>query len=139
MSTGVEMPASRHHYGWFMKLWAGRGFTSLAAIHPAGFEPKGQRFEHQTIEFSDRLRHKHVRLIVAPEGLYVRPFGLMLMMMPPLLIPWSEIVGTEATRLYMKPARRLLVGQPQIGSLIVWAPVFTACRPYLKAGRRPAE
>jgi hypothetical protein len=120
----------------FMRLWAGHDYARLAGRFPAGDEPRGIRFERQSIEFGDRLRYKHVRVIITHEGLYVRIIGIILATMPRLFIPWDEISGSEKTRLYMRPARRLRVGEPQIGAIVVWDPVYIECLPHLPASLR---
>lgn len=120
----------------FMRMWAGHDYARLAGRFPAADEPRGIRFERQSVEFGDRLRYKHVRVIIAPEGFYVRIIGIILSTMPRLLIPWSEIRGSEMTRLYMRPARRLIVGEPRVGSIVVWDSVFVECLPHLPAVHR---
>ena len=132
----AERPGGRPEprFNLFLRLWIGRGYTRLAERYPAADQPKGARFENQSIELADRVRHKHVRLVAAREGLYVKVRGIVMMFVPELLIPWSEVTVGEKTSLYGRRARRLTCGRPAVGSLVVWQQVYEACRQYRRAG-----
>jgi hypothetical protein len=138
VSAAERPPGERpeRRFNLFVRVWVGRGYTRLAACYPAVAEPRGTVFTRQSIELSDRVRHKRTaRLVAAPEGLYVRVSGLVMMTLPALLIPWSEVAVGEKTRLFGRQARRLTFGRPPVGSLVVWLPVLSACQSY----RHPAQ
>ena len=110
------------------------GWAELAKRYPAQEPPVGEEFAWQTVRVGI-VRYRHsVRVIVAPEGLWLS-MQLQLAKFPPLYIPWEEIKGTQNTRLYSRKAVQLSIGEPPAGTIAVYVKLFEAMSPYLAPGR----
>ncbi len=108
------------------------GWNRLATRYSTDRQPAGQCFTGQTIKMGGLVRYRNcITVCVSPEGLYLALVSAVLPKQPPLLIPWSEITGVEPTRLYWWKAARLSIGQPQVGTVDMWLPLFQSLRPFL--------
>jgi hypothetical protein len=113
------------------------GYDELAARFPGGPEPSGPRWERRCAEFGGVMRYDWCVLIVAAAD------GLWLQARPPaqgtqaaIFVPWAEIREARPTRLYWRAAVRLTCGEPAVGSITVWRPVWDAAGPLWQAARQ---
>lgn len=92
----------------------------------------------QTIQIGPVRWKRCVSVCITPEGLHLimpSPGALLrvlgLMGKTPIFIPWADIVGAEPGRLFMLPGYRLLIGNPLLATVTVYAELYSAIYPYL--------
>lgn len=92
----------------------------------------------QTIQVGAVRWKRCVSVCITPEGLHLlmpSPGALLkvlgLMGKQPIFIPWSEIVGAEPARLFMLSGYRLLIGNPLVATVTMYAELYSAIYPYL--------
>ena len=114
------------------------GWAALAARYGVGQQPEGQASRRQTLQVGGALFRNCATVCVSREGLYVS-VGLRLPQcvlsflpeFPPMLIPWEEFRGAEKPRFYLRPALRLTIGEPPVGTLTLPAELLEAILPFL--------
>ncbi len=108
------------------------GLNKLAEAYSASQAPadlpSGARWTVQTIGVGTIRYRNCVDVAVSAEGLYlwVRP---PLLTKARLLIPWDDIVATQPARLYSRPAVRLVIGDPEVGTIRLYRELYEAILP----------
>ncbi len=111
------------------------GLARLAEAYPATRAPagasNGTSWTGQTIGVGTIRYRNCVDIAMSDEGLYlwVRP---PMLTKARLLIPWSEIVETQSARLYGRPAIRLVIGEPEVGTIRIYRERYQQMAPYLE-------
>jgi hypothetical protein len=118
------------------KFQKASGFSKLAEMFPSSYKPEGRDFPLSTIAIGSVRYRNCVYITVASEGLYIKlrsvfPF---LPKDPPLLIPWARMKEGGETKVYMRTAYRLDVGEPKVASISILVEVYRAALPYLTKG-----
>jgi hypothetical protein len=115
--------------------FAGRadGWAELARRHPAADPPPGQEYDLQTVRVGKVRYRRSVRVIVAPQGLWLS-MQLKWARFVPLWVPWSDVHGVHQTSLYGRSAVQLSIGDPPAPSIVVYAGLFEAISPHLATG-----
>jgi hypothetical protein len=115
------------------------GYDDLARRYPVTGEPGGSHWDRQCVELGAVRYDWCVAVIVALEGLYVQARPPAQGRQAAMLVPWPEITAAASTRLYWRRATRLTCGEPAVGSITVWQPVWEAAAPLWRAARRAGE
>lgn len=114
------------------------GLTRLAARFPATAQPAGQTFRLRSVQIGAVKWTLSTTVSIAEEGLYLS-MRTVLVRHPSILIPWDEIKRVRRTTLYLQEARRLYVGEPSVGHVVVKTNLFRAIEPHLKLESPPSR
>jgi hypothetical protein len=109
----------------------GAGWTNLMERLPTS-GPIGNLFKKQTVQVGKVVYKRCTTVGISPQGLYLEvsiPFSSRL---KPLFIPWEMVKGVKEGSLYWEKTRILSIGEPEIGTIAVFADLFERIRPYLK-------
>lgn len=111
-------------------------YEQLAIRFPGVGEPPGTRWDARCVQFGRSMRYDWcVTLIVAPEGLWVHAKPPLQGEQAAISVPWVEIRDARPTMLYWRAAVCLTCGEPEVGRITVWRPVWDAAEPLWKAAR----
>jgi len=118
-----------------LKILRSLGGNSLARGYAAAAEPLGRRFTGQTIAIG-AVRHRlSGTVVIGPAGLYCK--GAIVSQ--PALIPWADVRSARDSRIFLKPAVELSIGNPEVGTITVYPELFEPMRPYLAEAARGAS
>jgi hypothetical protein len=109
------------------------GWRRLAERYSAGHEPEGATSSGHTLEVGHVLYKNCVRVGVGERGLYLAvssPLGL-LGRLPPLAIPWSDLVPVGEGRIYWQKAVIVSVGHPEVATITLPLRLFQTLQPHL--------
>jgi len=110
------------------------GWSKLVDRYPAVHLPEDQALKRQTVQVGPVRFRRCTTVLVASEGLYVRP-DVFFRSYRPLLIPWSEIIDVQRSNIYVwETATKLSIGHPLVGTIIVANNVFQLIQPHLHLG-----
>jgi hypothetical protein len=114
-------------YSAFARL---SGLERLIERYPATGRPDEQQRHWQTVQVGPVVYRRCVSLVLGPQGLYlhVRP---ILSAFRPVLVPWSEFRSASPAFLHWRDARRLVVGDPPVGSITVYGRVLEDLRQFI--------
>ena len=112
------------------------GLTRLAARYPATAQPNGQTLRFQSVQIGSVRWRLSTTVSISEEGLYLS-MSTLLVQQPPILIPWDEIKRVRKTTLYLQEARRLYVGEPSSGNVVVKMSLVRAIEPHLRLESPP--
>ena len=115
--------------GFFVRL---SGYGRLAKRYLVDREPEGQAYTMQTVQIGPVRYRRCVTVHVSLQGLYLQPRFLWIRY-PPVRIPWDEIVQVENTMIYWGRAKRLSVGEPEVGTIAMQMRLFGLIQPYLNS------
>jgi hypothetical protein len=115
--------------GFFARL---SGYYRLVGRYPVGIEPEGPLYTRQTVQIGPVRYRRCVTVYVGPQGLYLQPRVLLIRYLP-ILIPWDEVVRVENAMIYWRRARRLSVGEPEVGTIAMQMGLFRLIQPYLSS------
>ena len=106
------------------------GLDRLAAVYPADRVPEEGIHRKQRIAVGSVYYRNTAEIGVKAHGLYlwVRPF---LSKYKPLFIPWRELSNPQPTVLALRRAVRLIVGNPQVTTIVITSQLFDKMRQYL--------
>jgi hypothetical protein len=117
--------------GFFARI---SGLNRLARQYPATSQPEGPGHAKQTVQIGPvRFRHC-VTVHLSAQGLYLRPRPV-LSRYPAILVPWGEVGRVQDARIYWGRAKRLSIGEPEMGTIAVQMDLFRSIKPYLGSGR----
>lgn len=128
----------------FTRAFNRMGYGPLASAFPGGpdgvgAEPQGARWDRTCVQFGSMRYDWCVTVIVARDGLWVRAKPPLQGQQPPILVPWPAIREARPTRLYWRPAARLSCGSPEVGTIIVWQPVWAVAAPLWQSAFTPPQ
>ena len=110
------------------------GLTQLAERYPTRDFPAGQTFAGQTVQVGEVRYRKCATMWLCREGLWLW-VQAGLTQSGPLLIPWDEVTGVQPARLYGRKGARLSIGDPAVGAVTLYEPLFQAMSAYLPPTR----
>lgn len=91
------------------------GWNKLAQRYGAARKPDAWNWSRQTVR-AGRIRYRRsIRLSVQRDALFIQETGLL--RHPLLAIPWAEMHSPSASRVYGRPAMKVCVGRPLVGTL----------------------
>jgi len=106
-------------------------WKTLADRFPAIYLPEDQALKRQTVQVGPVRFRRCTTVHIAPGGLYLRP-DMFFRSYQPVLIPWAEIVDVETSHIYVwETAKKLSVGRPVVGAIIVTDRLFRLIKPHL--------
>ena len=114
--------------GFFARL---SGFARFSERYPASGKLEGPAYARQTVQIGPVRYRRCVTVHVSDRGLYLQP-RILLTRYPPVLIPWDEIKGVTDTRIYWARAKRLSIGEPQVGAVSVQMGLYALIQSYLE-------
>ena len=101
------------------------GYAALAERFATTGSPPAFVLHRQTVMLDRTVAYKFcVTLGASAAGLYVHPQPKGLGGHPAVLIPWDQVQRAERARLYWRPGVRLTIGEPRIGELTVFEPLY---------------
>ena len=106
------------------------GYDRLVKRYPAEGEPEGQAYTKQTVQIGPVRYRRCVTVHISSKGLYLQPHIFMIRYSP-VLIPWNEVVRVENAMIYWGQARRLTVGEPEVGTVAMQMGLLRLIQPYL--------
>jgi len=116
------------------------GYDKLAERYPCAAEPEGTRWDRQCVELGGSMRYDWcTTLIVAQSGLVCAARPPAQGTQAAIFVPWSEIRDVRQIRLYWRRAVRLTCGEPAVGKITVWQPVWDAAGPLWQAAWQTAR
>jgi len=116
------------------------GYDDLAARFPGGPEPQGPRFERQCVQFSRSVRYDWcVTVVVAPTGIWFQARPPAQGAQAAVFLPWNQIRRVEPVRLYWRRSVRLTCGEPRVGTVTFFQPVWDVAGPLWDAARAVAR
>jgi hypothetical protein len=111
----------------FQKL---SGWDALVERYQAAVPSSGQAYAKQTVQVGPVRYRRCVTVHVGEEGLFLQP-RFLLARYPAITIPWHEIVRVEDAMLYWRPAKRLSIGKPEVGTVTVLRSLYALMQSYL--------
>jgi hypothetical protein len=109
-------------------------YDQLAARFPGGPEPQGPRWDRRCVEFGRTMRYDWcVTIVVAQDGLWLQARPPAQGTQAAIFVPWGEISYVKPVRLYWRQAVCLTCGEPAVGTITVWQPVWDAAGPVWQA------
>jgi hypothetical protein len=115
------------------------GYEQLATRFPGAGEPQGARWDVRCVQFGRSMRYDWcVTIIVSQQGLWVQAKPPLQGVQTAICVPWAEIRDVRETMLYWRKAVRLACGEPEVGTITVWQPVWDAAGPLWEAARAVA-
>ena len=118
-------------YLLFKRLGKMSGIDKLTERYPAAQSPpQGEIHKKQWLGVGPVFFKNTTDICITPNGLYfwVRSF---LSKYPPAIIPWGEFKEQSGALLAGRVAVRLVVGHPQVGTIVVTQRLFEKMKPYL--------
>lgn len=109
----------------------GGGWNKLTESYAARGQPEGDIYTKQTVQIGAVRYRRCATVYIGPQGLYLSAHVSVLPSYPPLFIPWGEFKRVQETILYWQRAFRLVIGDPQVGTLTLRAELFAVAQPYL--------
>ena len=99
--------------------------------YPASGQPPGELLTRQWLAVGQVYYKNTTDVCISKEGLYfwVRS---VLSRYQPVLIPWPEIRGHRPAILAGQRAVRLIIGQPEVATIIVRMRLFEQLQPHLR-------
>ena len=101
--------------GLFQKI---SGWDKLVKQYRAVDPPTGKEYTKQTVQIGPVRYRRCVTVHISDQGFYLQP-RLVLARYPAVLIPWDEITRVTDSRIYWGRAKRLSIGEPEIGTVAV--------------------
>lgn len=112
------------------------GYDALAERFPGASEPVGSRWANRCVQFGRSMRYDWcVTIVVASDGLWLQAKPPLQGTQRPIFVPWGEIREVRRTLLYWRQAVCLGCGDPAVGTITVWQPVWDAAGPLWQAAR----
>ena len=113
-------------FGALGGLFARRGgYAALAERFVTTEPPPEPAFRGYSVMLDNTVAYKFcVTLGASPAGLYLHPEPRGLGEHPAVLIPWEQIARMEQTRLYWRHGVRLIVGEPRIAAVTLFADLW---------------
>jgi hypothetical protein len=110
------------------------GYEQLATRFPGAAEPQGARWDGRCVQFGRSMRYDWcVTIIVAQQGLWVQAKPPLQGTQAAVFVPWDGIREARPTMLYWRKAVCLTCGEPEVGTITVWQPVWDAAGPLWQA------
>ena len=110
------------------------GYDDLTARYPGGPEPQGARWDRRCVQFGRTMRYDWcVSIIVAQDGLWLQARPPAQGTQAAIFVLWAEIRDVRQVRLYWRRAVCLTCGEPPVGTITVWQPVWDAAGPLWQA------
>lgn len=108
------------------------GWDALAARFKVEPRSGSGLLSRQSVQVG-RVLYRNCTIVgVGADGLYLEARApIPFFRKPPLLVPWSEISGTDEVRLFWQKAALLAVGEPVISTITLQADLFERLRPRL--------
>ena len=116
--------------GFFARL---SGYDQLKKRYPASGKLEGPAYARQTVQIGPVRYRRCVTVHISDRGLYLQP-RILLTRYPPVLIPWDEIKRVTDSRIYWARAKRLSIGEPEVGTVTVPMGLYALIQPRLRLG-----
>jgi hypothetical protein len=115
-------------------------YDDLAARFPGGPEPQGARWDRRCVQFGRSMRYDWcVTIIVAQDGLWMQARPPAQGTQAAIFVPWAEIRDVRPVLLYWRKAVCLTCGEPPVGTITVWQPVWDVAGPLCQAAWQTAR
>jgi hypothetical protein len=104
------------------------GYARLAANYPAPGPPQGHVLRGQTVQFGAVRYTRCVTVGVDDEGLFLAIVSRSLGPHRPVVVPWSDVRASYASRIRLHEAVELVVGAPPVAALRLMPGVYAEFR-----------
>jgi hypothetical protein len=129
--VGVLVLLAVAFYGLSHVFVHASGWSQLASLYTAKYQPQGTLFEHVHVRVGAVRYRNGATVVVSPLGLYLAASALVVSQHPPLLIPWNAFSAVQPTRIYWLSAMAMIVGTPPVATIAVLERVYRAAQPYV--------
>lgn len=102
------------------------GWNELAKRYPAKDPPAGETFRWQSAKFGWLSYNNALWITAGQEGLDIRPFWLLRVGHPLLLIPWHQMHNLTSVKRAFRSFVRIDVGEPVVVTITLQEQVMRA-------------